>query len=260
MKLKQLSLPLLALSSSFAFAGTMGPVAEFNPSLYFKVGSGGSYSMNTGIDANPTTWDPAIQGYDANVGKTALYSAAIGYNFTPLVSFDFEYIYRPSYHYSKFQTAAASANTLNYSSDSKTRYFNLQSNSVMGNLYLHGKGLSDHLVWNTGYGFSLEPFIGAGLGVAFNTVSNFHTIRSTGVSQSFQPDNLRSSIAWQLSAGLNFYNDGNFNLGAGYRYYNGETFTSESTFIDWQNTTLYPWSGTISANEFFITISYKIDA
>jgi hypothetical protein len=48
-------------------------------------------------------------------------------------------------------------------------------------------------------------------------------------------------------------------LGAGYRYYNGEIFSSGSTFIDWKKAA-YPLTGTIQANEFFVTLSYKIDA
>lgn len=260
MKIKYLSLIILSLGST-AFAGTMGSIHEFNPSLYFKVGSGGSYSMNTNLKANPFSWDSSFEGVNGRVGQTAIYSAAIGYNFSPLMSFDFEYIYRPSYSYAKYQTfpTTTSFPTPNYLSTSRTRYFNLQSNSLMANLYFHGRGISENLIWHTNYGLNIEPFIGGGLGVAFNTVTNTYSTLSTGRTQSFLQDTLRTSIAWQLSAGLNFYNDGRFNLGAGYRYYNGETFNSGSSFIDWQIPT-YPLTGIIQTNEFFVTLSYKINA
>ncbi len=112
------------------------------------------------------------------------------------MSFDFEYIYRPSYSYVKFQTYPATSPfpTPNYSSESRTRYFNLQSNSLMGNLYFHGRGISDNFVWHTNYGLNIEPFIGGGLGVAFNTVSNTRSIRSTGLATSFMQDTLRTSL------------------------------------------------------------------
>ncbi len=184
-----------------------------------------------------------------------MYSGAIGYNFSPLLSADIEYIYRPSYSYKVFQTP-----TPEYSSYSaRTRFFDLQSNSLMANAYLHGKGISQRLNWITPYGFNIEPFIGGGLGVAFNTVSNFHTVLVTGSSLAYEQDKLRTSLAWQLSAGLNFYNDGDFNLGAGYRYYNGETFSSNDSSIDYLLPN-YAWRGTIQANEFFVTLAYKIDA
>ena len=111
--------------SSVGFAGTMGVVVDtFNPSLYFKVGSGGSWSMNSDIQADKKNWDPAYQGYNANLGSTALYSAAIGYNLNPLWSFDFDYIYRPSYQYDKYQDFMPSTTTSNYSPVSRTRVFN----------------------------------------------------------------------------------------------------------------------------------------
>ena len=50
-------LSLLTLVSSFAFAGTMGPVDTCPKSLYFKVGSGGSWSMNTNLYNDPRNLD-----------------------------------------------------------------------------------------------------------------------------------------------------------------------------------------------------------
>lgn len=263
--IKKLSMTLLALTSSFGFAGTMGVVVDtFNPSLYLKVGSGGSWSMNSDIQPDNEDWAPAIQGYNANLGSTALYSAAIGYNLNPLWSFDFDYIYRPSYQYDKYQDFLPSSN---YSSVSRTRVFNLASNSLMANAYLHGKGLSDSLAWNVGSCYTLEPFIGAGLGVAFNTLYNFHSEYVDGEAIAIMNDNFRTSFAWQLSAGLNLFNDSHFNLAAGYRYYNGGTFTSNNYYgyspengVGAYSEIASPWKGSLQANEFFVTLAYKIDA
>ena len=267
--IKKLSMTLLALTSSVGFAGTMGVVVDtFNPSLYLKVGSGGSWSMNSDIQPDNTVWDRAFQGYNANLGSTALYSAAIGYNLNPLWSFDFDYIYRPSYQYYKYQDFFPNtANTANYSSVSRTRVFNLASNSLMANAYLHGKGLSDSLAWNVGSCYTLEPFIGAGLGVAFNTLYNFHSESVDGEAKAIMNDNFRTSFAWQLSAGLNLFNDSHFNLAAGYRYYNGGTFTSNNyawyspvNGVGAYSEITSPWKGSLQANEFFVTLAYKIDA
>lgn len=254
---------LLALNSSLAVAGTMGPTEDFTPTPYVKLGSGGSYSMNTGLKPNLLIWDASPQGYNADVGHTALYSAAFGYQISPLISGDVQYIYRPSYDYQRFQTSS-STDTVSFEGN-KTRYFDLHSNSLMVNAYLHGRGYSDRLNRALGRGFFVEPFIGGGLGVAFNTVSNFHSLSQSPAADNIGPvvsmmvDHERTSLAYQFSAGLSFYHDTNFNLGVGYRYYNGGTFTSENYLTD-QQVTVSPWNGLIQANEFFIDLIYKFKA
>ena len=144
--------------------------------------------------------------------------AAFGYNYSPLISGDIEYIHRPSYSYSKFQTSTA-VTILNFNG-SKIRHFSLQSNSLMANLYLHGAAITESLKFDLSNAYSIEPFVGGGLGVGFNNVSNFHSVKTDGTYAAIMPDNLRTSIAWQLSAGLQLINMSNFNLAAGYRYYN----------------------------------------
>ena len=265
LNLTKISTLVMLLGSGSAMAGSMGSIDPnvFKQSAYIKLGSGGSYSMNTNISANPVDWDASPQGYNGNIGHTAIYSSAFGYNYSSLISGDIEYIYRPSYSYSKFQTSTA-AGTINFAGN-KTRYFDLQSNSLMANIYLHGQGLSDKMKWDLSSGFPMEPFIGAGIGVAFNTMSNFHAVSAAtpaganGPVVSMLPDQLRTSFAWQLSAGLNLYNDTHFNLGAGYRYYNSGTFNSNNYFTDWQIQTS-PWKGKLQSNEFFVTLAYRIDA
>ena len=74
---KKLSMAILALTSGVSFAGTMGVVDTFTPSIYLKVGSGGSWSMNSNLNVNTNYWDHANEGYNATVGSTALYSAAL---------------------------------------------------------------------------------------------------------------------------------------------------------------------------------------
>jgi len=244
------------LSSTVTVAGTMGPVDVFNPSAYVKLGAGGSYSMNANIEASPVYWDASPQGYNGKIGDTALYSAAFGYNYLPWLSGDIEFIYRPSYSYSKFQTSTASG-TSNFNGD-KTRYFNLLSNSLMANAYLHGGELSDMLNVNVGPTYSIAPFIGGGLGVAFNTVTNFYSLRTTGVYTAIEQDHAITSLAWQLSAGLELMSQSNFNLAAGYRYYNGGNFTSSRFVINSQDYNS-PWKGTVQANEFFVTLAYKFN-
>ncbi len=251
------TIKLLCFGTSSIFAGTMANTDQFNTSLYFKLGSGGSYSMSAGIDnPNPVYWDASPQGYNGNIGQSAIYSAALGYNLSKIISSDFEFIYRPSYHYSKYQTSTA-VNTIFFNGN-KTRYFDVQSNSIMWNAYLHGGSYSNTLNLELIRGLFIQPFIGGGLGVGLNTVYNFHSILSTGMVKAIEATNLVTSLAWQLSAGVNFYNESNFNLGAGYRYYNGGRFSGNSYIINTTDTAPN-WTGTVQANEFFIQLSYKVD-
>jgi hypothetical protein len=159
----------------------MAPSDKFQPSLYFKLGSGGSYSMQADINnPNPAFWDASPQGYNGDIGQSALFSAAMGYNYSKRISTDFEFIYHPSFNYTKYQTSTAT-NTIFFNGD-KTRYFNLESDSIMWNMYFHGKGYSDALTYQVHNNIFVEPFIGGGIGAAFNTVSNFHSIKLSVMS------------------------------------------------------------------------------
>ena len=200
--------------------------------------------MNTNVYTDPLYWDASPQGDNGTVGNTAIYSAAFGYNYSKLIIGDIEYIYRPSYSYSKCQTLTAN-NTINFNGY-KTRHFNLQSNSLMENLYLHGASLSDSLQINLWNGYAIEPFIGGG----FNYMSNFHSTKIDSVYTAIMQDNFRTSLAWQLSAGFQLINNTDFNLAAGYRYYNGGSFSSSNFIINSQDYST-PWEATLQANGFF---------
>lgn len=207
---------------------------------------------------NPSyEWDPSPQGYNNNLDNSALYSAAFGYNFSKLISADIEYVYRPSFKYSKYQTSTA-VDTANFVGN-KIREFDLASNSLMANLYIHGAALSERLTLDIMNRFMLAPFVGGGIGVGFNTVSNFHSFRPNGSVSSLMADQFKTSFAWQLSAGLELFNDSAFSFTAGYRYYNGGAFQSNYYFLNFLDKS-QPLKSTLQSNEFFVTMSYKIDA
>ncbi len=250
--LKLCSIVLFTCASLNAVAGAMGE-KDHVQTAYITIGSGGSYSMKSHIYANPTYWDAAPQGYDASMGATALYSAAFGYRFSKLVSADVEYIYRPSYSYSRYQSPPE-RDAIFFVGD-VTRHFNLASNSLMANLYFSGSGLSESLVYYFNHGYQLEPFVGAGLGVAFNNMTNFKSLKPVGLYVSYALDNARTSLSTQGTVGLRLYSEAKFLLESGYRYYNGGTFTSQNFVLDGADI-LTPWKGTVQANEFFVRLGY----
>jgi len=234
--------------STSLFAGAMDEIPR--PKNYLKFSSGGSFSYTSQIYADPIYWDASPQGYDGKLGKSALYGIAGGRHFSPLWSGDIEFIYRPSFNYAKYQTSTA-YNTIFFNGD-KNRYFNFESNSLMANLYLKGSGLSQRF-----NDFGAEPFIGGGLGLAFNTIKNFRSQRfSDGTFRGILQDNLRTSLAFQFSAGIRLLTSSNYDFDIGYRYYNASTYSSSNFII---NTIDYatPWKGTFQSNEFFVHLGYK---
>ena len=234
--------------SSSLFAGSMGKTADLKN--YLKFSTGGSFSYTSNIYADPIYWDASPQGYDSNLGNSALYGIAGGRHFSPLLNGDIEFIYRPSFNYAKYQTSTA-VNTILFNGN-KNRYFNFQSNSLMGNLYLKGSGISDRFNF-----FGVEPFIGGGIGVAFNTIQDFHSQRfSDSTFRGIMQDHLKTSLAFQFSAGMRLISSVNYEFDLGYRYYNATTYISSNYII---NSIDYstPWKGTFQSNEFFVHLGYK---
>ena len=260
MALKKIATGIIALTSSIAIAGTMGPLEEsFRGSAYIKIGSGGSFSNTSHLEIDPLYWDESPQGYNSTLGDSALFSLAFGYNFSPLVSVDVDYTYRPSFTYSKFQTSSA-AGTINFNG-TKTRYFDLQTNTFLANMYLHGQGVSPSFVMHAWNNVTVQPFIGAGLGVSYNKISRFYSIRANddkAVATGFEKTN--ASFAWQASAGIEVALPHNFDLAIGYRYFDGGDYKSDNNTFDAPPAFATPWKGSITANEVLVTLAYKMYA
>ena len=100
--------------------------------------------MNANIFADPTYWDASPQGHNGTVGNAAIYSAAFGYNYLQLISADIEYIYRPSYSYSKFQTSTANT-TSYYIIMVRKRVTLICKVTLSWQIKVHGAAMSDSL-------------------------------------------------------------------------------------------------------------------
>lgn len=263
LKSKVLGCAVLAIVSGSSLAGTMGEIKSCPDSScmpwFLELGSGISWSSTSNIYPDPTRWDPSPEGYNSTLGTTPLYTAGIGYNISPLVSVDASYSFRGIYNYRQHQTAigATAQNPLG----NKTRYFDLTSNSVMVNATLYGQGLSDRLAYSMGNYGVIQPVIGGGVGVSYNTVSNFHTVLDNSlIVTSVLQDQTKASFAWQLNAGLEMKKD-RFSFDVGYRYFNGGTFNSNNALTTRVNnggtpiaTNIIPaWSSKLSANELYFT-------
>lgn len=234
--------------------------------FFILLGGGYSYSNKTSLSVNLNQWDPAVQGYSNDLGNTVLYTAGIGYNFTPFISADIEITKRPFYSYSKYQVPAPGASTPGFAGI-KTRKFDLANNSIMANFYVNGKAFN--LFAHLGNKMILQPLVGVGLGVAYNTVSDFHSVQAassvsgTNNVTSTMGEYTKTTFAWQaiLGAEVNYVNAWAIDLG--YRYFNGGTFQTNNYLTNVPSgtttqITVSPWSGKLTANEWFIHLKYFI--
>ena len=190
--------------------------------------------------------------------------AGVGWTVSPLLKIDASYSFRGIYKYN---------NHLEFTQiPSNTKYFNLTSNSLMFSGTLYAKGLENthpelakHLVKEIdGYGY-IQPIIGGGIGVSYNTVTNFHTIfDGTEYNDAAVQDTSIFSFAWQLNAGIDWQITNRFSFDIGYRYFNAGRFNSgDALYIRATptggvlNPTWIPgWISNLSANEIFFTGKY----
>lgn len=258
---------LTALTSFFLITNVAAAPNYKCSSLFLLLGTGASFSNRASISAD-SPWDPANQGYNANLGQTAFYTAGIGYQFNPLISVDIEATIRPSYSYSKFQTTspqAASPGDLGI----KTRKFDLANTNAMANIIVNGQGLN--LFAKLGPCTILQPFVGLGAGVAYNTVSNFRSILATGPAaaptsrdvSSLMDPYTNATFAWQAFAGVEVIHAQTWGVDLAYRYYDGGIFKSNNYLTNVLTgggftlpITVPRWNGRLTANEAYLNLKY----
>lgn len=253
----------LSLSSPALFAGIQLNSTPVAKPVFVLLGPGYSFSQNADISVQ-SVWDPAIQGYNATLGNSMLYTAGMGYRFTPLFDVDVEITRRPSYSYSKFQTPVAGA-TSPGPIGINTRKFDFDNTTGMVNLILNGAGAN--IFANISPQTILQPFVGIGIGISYNTVSDFHSVLSTtpvagssNVASIMNPQTV-TAFAWQAIVGLQLVHAQTWGIDLGYRYLDGGRFESNNYLTSvpsgfTQPITTAPWTGKFVANEVFLNLRY----
>ncbi len=257
---------LCLMLSSVAFAGAYhAPVQE--PSLLFlTVGFGYSWSEDANVKANPSFWDPAKQGYNSDLDSSEVYSAGLGMRVSPLLALAVDVSRRPSFKYEKFQSPAG-PQPVGFIGE-KTRFFDLTNTSVMFNVMLFGRGIYHQLLLSLGHHITVEPVIGGGIGVAYNTVENFHSVTATQTGgfnnvNSIGDDRTITSFAWQLMAGLHVAIGQRASVDLGYRYFDGGDFEGPNyvhsvSGVTSSGLSVPPWKGNLCSNEAFINFNYLV--
>ena len=167
--------------------------------------------------------------------------------------------WRGIYHYAKYQTftEATVINPIGH----KTRLFDLRNINLMLNVMVNGSSFDNlHIDFNNGA--MLTPFVGIGLGVAQNILSNFHSVvpQNPSVIRSYMESKTAYSIAAQGMAGISWSINKKIGLDTGYRFYYGGKFKTNTEVFDPLYTTSSsapcPWEAKLLTNEVFINLKY----
>jgi opacity protein-like surface antigen len=194
-----------------------------NYAFYIKVGSGISCSESAHVDAPSPPWNPAIQGYNSNLGNCPIASLSIGCEFVHAVDLEVNISNRSTFEYRKFQTPTTGGG-------SYRRKFDLSVTPILFSANLLGRGIP-YFNWDIGCG-KIYPIIGVGLGVSNLQITNYRTtgLPPTGNSapcESFSAENqytLRKNFTYTLLAGLEYSYNNHWAIGTGYRWFNAGHF------------------------------------
>lgn len=232
-----------------------------NP-FYGIVGTGYAWTLDPGINnPNPNDWDAAIEGYDTTLGNAPFFMIGLGRQYFEMLHLDLSYTYYQPFHYEKFQTGTS--NTVGFTGSHRVRFFDLSHQNILFDVSVYP------WTWHAGC-LGITPFAGAGVGVGFHQVTNFHTVGYTtagatelGSTTSIGTTGVRAVFAWQVSAGIRFKPKlQHLSFDFGYHYYDGGSFYGPTNIVvneapsngtvSFSNT---PWSGHLKANEFYFTLN-----
>lgn len=267
MKIKNIILGVAALGSfnvALANGGgvsstpMMAPITKGDQERGFYVGIEGGASMQNGLEVTPdysdldkTYFTGVIDSYPYDDSNSAAYvfGAKVGYFFNSQISMDLAYDYHGNYDY----YSAIQDDALQYVSS----ITDVNSQTIMLNLNFFPK-----LDWG-----NFKPFISVGAGVAFNDSGTYNS-RYLELSGGYGPvvdydinSDTKTSFAWQVGAGANYFINDNMFLTVGYRFVNLGGFESSdqapdniTDSVDTQT----PWMADhVYTNEFYLGFNYK---
>jgi Opacity protein and related surface antigens len=190
-----LSLLMLALLALPAFA------AGDMPAPYVEAKLGGSYVQADSIKNTSAVAAPAPVSKSNADDLVGMLGVAAGLNFKSMgvpVRAELEYAYRTELAYNPNPTFVGAGIPTSLKSD-------MNSQSLFVNAY-----------YDIETGTAFTPYVGGGLGMAWNHTKATGTVIATGATQDFRKTT--DSFAWNLAAGCAYSLSDNWKLNAGYRY------------------------------------------
>lgn len=244
-------------SSPFLMGEQLPPApSQKDSNFHAIVASGYAWSMEANIrSVDYSFWSSALDGYDSDLGSSPYIMLGFGYRFLNCCEVDFGYTLYGTFHYQKNQTDPLE--------NKRTRFFDLDHQSALFNFTYFPYAFDLCKV-------ELSPFIGGGLGVGINQVSDFETVYynptlGMGITTSIGSPHTRNSFAWQGTGGLRIHPmRSKLSLDIAYRYYNGGTFETPSLVTDYNGLDRgytekgKPWRGTLQTNQLYFSINFAI--
>jgi opacity protein-like surface antigen len=200
-------------------------------------------------DPNATLFTSNGMGFDSSM----LWDVGVGYQFNSWFRVDVTGQYRgkANFHGSQFTDAfAGSALVDNYTASHSSTVF-------MANGYV-----------DLGTWWCVTPFIGAGVGAAYNQISSF---RDDGFGSSFgvarapsfvyAADNAKFNFAWALHAGVGYKISPNATIELAYSYMNlGDATTGVNSNFAGTATPQFPWTmKSITSNDLKLGVRFNLE-
>jgi opacity protein-like surface antigen len=164
--------------------------------------------------ADPTVVVPAPLFNNSSIGDAAFAGAGVGYQFNNWFRFDVTGEYRTAANYSAIQSysdiwSAPGASPCGIGARCHDVYHGQHAAAVfLANAY-----------FDIGTWYGITPFIGGGIGVATNFLSNWYDISAQPAGGfGYASDKTQANFAWQVGAGLAYNVTPNLKLEVAYRY------------------------------------------
>ncbi|MGQ9369541.1 outer membrane protein [Azospirillum sp. ST 5-10] len=194
--------------------------------LYLRGDVGASFGRDVGGSVVEGT------GFAGDLGESLLLEAGVGYQLPYNLRTDVTVGYRPGFAIDSSETLGG----LSVSADA-----DVTSWSIMANLY-----------YDVPTGTAFTPYVGGGLGVAFNTVDDIDY--AIGAGRIREEGDTKTNFAWSLQAGVAYAMTENATIDLGYRYVDlGEFETGGSSTVG----TVESADGDVRAHEVKIGLRYR---
>lgn len=196
-------LPALLLAPhGFAAANSQ----NFLHGAYAQIEAGESFSNTENFhpQGDRDGWTTLTNNLSDPIGNSFLYGIGAGYRFNSLIRTDITYSQRDNFEHDK---------TAYFNTDAVRQTFDIKNKTLMANAYFNFNGLKNSTSWK------LDPFVGFGLGYAWNEVENYKEQGPTALTFNYRKKK-HNNFAWQLSLGITAHISKHLDADLGYRYLN----------------------------------------
>ena len=200
------------------------PCCGTEPGWYLRgdIGVGANQTGKHSIATSPSSATAAgVTGYNDDLGTSVFGGVGVGYAVSSWLRFDGTVEYRGGGSLSSVDYYGPNAaNGFNTGKD----FYRASVSSVIGlaNAYV-----------DLGTWYCLTPYIGGGVGVAYNRIAGFtdqgYSVPNGGPSGAYFKDGNTTNFAWALMAGVAYDVTANVKLDLGYRYLNYGKVTTGSS-------------------------------